>query len=148
MSDRKYRQRGYQDSGAPARERTGDRPGGDRGQAPRGGPRERPEGPRTPNMPGFKNVVRCHRCGAIVTAAILVTTACAKCGSALYSCAQCSSFNPAARFECSQPIKARIAPKDAFNTCELFDARTRVERETGSTRQSTARSAFDDLFKI
>ncbi|MEW5983828.1 MAG: hypothetical protein AB1806_15865 [Acidobacteriota bacterium] len=146
--DRKYRQRGYQDGDARDRDRARGRtvPGG--AQAPRPARRERGDGPRTPNMPGFKTIVRCHRCGVIVTSAILVTTSCAKCGSALHSCAQCSSFNPAARFECSQPIKARIAPKDAFNTCDLFDARTRVERETGSTQQSSARSAFDDLFKI
>jgi hypothetical protein len=47
-----------------------------------------------------------------------------------------------------QQIPARVAPKDAFNTCALFDARSTVERETGSARQSTTRSAFDDLFKI
>jgi hypothetical protein len=47
-----------------------------------------------------------------------------------------------------QSITARISPKDAFNTCGLFEARATVERETGSVRQTTARSAFDDLFKI
>jgi hypothetical protein len=47
-----------------------------------------------------------------------------------------------------QTITARVAPKDAFNLCALFEARTTVERETGSARQTTARSAFDDLFKL
>lgn len=148
MSDRKYRQRGYQDTEPRSRDRSREPAKPDSGQPPRAGRHERPEGPRTPNMPGFKTLVRCHRCGTVITTAILVATSCSKCGSALHSCAQCSSFNPAARFECSQPIKVRIAPKDAFNTCELFDARTRVERETGSTPHTSARSAFDDLFKI
>ena len=143
MSDRKYRQRGYQDDNrdkAPARE-----PGTPPGPKPRG---DRPEGPRTPNMPGFRSVVRCHRCGNLVTTVILVNTACAKCGASLHCCAQCESFDPGARYECMQPITARVTPKDAFTTCQLFEARSTVERETGSVKQTTARSAFDDLFKI
>jgi len=143
MSDRKYRQRGYQDDDRdrqPPRDRQvppGPKPKGDR-----------PEGPRTPNMPGFRSVVRCHRCGNLVNTAVLVNTACAKCGSSLHCCAQCESFDPGARFECMHPITARVTPKDAFTTCRHFEARATVERETGSVKQTTARSAFDDLFKI
>jgi hypothetical protein len=139
MSDRKYRQRGYMDEGrTPAR---------DPNQKP-ATRSERPEGPRTPNMPGFQTVIRCHRCGHLVNAVILAGTSCVKCGAPLHCCAQCESFNPASRYECMQTISARVSPKDAFNTCSLFEARTKVERETGSVRQTTARSAFDDLFKI
>jgi hypothetical protein len=143
VSDRKYKQRGYQDDGPRAR---------DKGQGPQGpkaplGPRERPEGPNSPKMMDFRDVVRCHRCGTIVNTAILANTPCAKCGVALHCCAQCESFDPATRYECVRDVPARIAPKDAFNTCPLFEARTTVERETGSVRQTTARSAFDDLFK-
>jgi hypothetical protein len=142
MSDRKYRQRGYQDEGRdkpPTRE-----PGAPPGPKPRG---DRPEGPRTPNMPGFRSVVRCHRCGNLVTTVILVNTACAKCGASLHCCAQCESFDPGARYECMQPITSRVTPKDAFTTCQHFEARSTVERETGSVKQTTARSAFDDLFR-
>jgi hypothetical protein len=46
-----------------------------------------------------------------------------------------------------QPITARVTPKDAFTPCPLFNARATVERETGSARQTTSRSAFDDLFR-
>jgi hypothetical protein len=141
MSDRKYKQRGYQDDGARDRDRSTQEP-----KAPPG-PRERPEGPRSPKMMGFRDVVRCHRCGTIVTSAILSNTLCARCGVALHCCAQCQSFDPATRYECMQDIPARIAPKDVFNTCDLFEARTTVERQTGSVPQTTARSAFDDLFK-
>ena len=144
MSDRKYRQRGYQDD---ARDRPAPRDR-DGAQAPKPRPAERPEGPRTPNMPGFRSVVRCHRCGNLITTAILVSTACAKCGASLHCCAQCASFDPGARYECMQPITARVTPKDAFTTCQHFEARATVERETGSAKQTTARSAFDDLFKI
>jgi hypothetical protein len=143
MSDRKYRQRGYQDD---ARDRPPARgPEGGAPQKPK--PADRPEGPRTPNMPGFRSVVRCHRCGNLVNTVVLVNTLCTKCGAALHCCAQCDSFDPGARYECTQPITARVTPKDAFTTCALFDARATVERETGSVRQTTARSAFDDLFK-
>ena len=147
MSDRKYRQRGYQDDD---RDRAPRPPAGDREKVP-GPPRsraDRPEGPRTPNMPGFRSVVRCHRCGHLVDTVILVNTACAKCGASLHCCAQCESFDPGARYECMQPITARVTPKDALTTCPRFDARATVERETGSAKQTTARSAFDDLFKL
>ena len=143
MSDRKYKQRGYQDEGRD-RKPPQNREGGEQ-QKPRG---ERPEGPRTPNMPGFRTVVRCHRCGNLLNTAVLLNTACPKCAVALHCCAQCESFLPSARYECMQQIPARVTPKDAFNTCTLFEARSTVERETGSARQSTTRSAFDDLFKL
>ena len=51
-----------------------------------------------------------------------------------------------------RPIKQRVSPKDARNTCTLFAARTTVERQTGSTPAASeggsARQAFDDLFKF
>jgi len=142
MSDRKYRQRGYQDDGSREREARGP-------QTPKPqGPRERPEGPRSPRMMGFHDVVRCHRCGTIVQAAIASASTCAKCGAALHACAQCASFNPGSRFECMQEIPARVSPKDTLNLCALFAPRTTVEKETGSVKQTSARSAFDDLFKI
>jgi hypothetical protein len=44
-------------------------------------------------------------------------------------------------------VPAAVSPKDAANECTLFAAAVRVERQTGSTPTSSARSAFDDLFK-
>ena len=76
---------------------------------------------------------------------------------------QCVNFDPSARFECSEQIPARISPKDAANTCELYTARTSFERETSSTpapaaasstsgsspeSASSAKKAFDDLFNF
>jgi hypothetical protein len=61
---------------------------------------------------------------------------------------QCVSFSPGSRFECMQPIEARVSPKDEANMCALFAPRTTVERQTGSAAQvSSTRKAFDDLFK-
>ena len=134
MSDRKYRQRGYQDE-APR-----ERPSKPAGERP---PREM----RAPNLPGFRQVVRCARCGNSITAEVQADTRCARCGADLHSCAQCAFFDTSARFECTQPIPARVTPKDARNSCTFFEPRTTVERETGSHAPSDARKAFDDLFK-
>ncbi len=133
MSDQKYRQRGYQDDSRPepkqqARERT---------------PREF----RAPNVPGFSDVVRCTQCGHLVGAETQLDSRCEGCGSDLHSCAQCAWFDSSERFECGKPIAARVTPKNVRNQCEQFGARVTVERQTGSTRSPTARSAFDDLFK-
>jgi hypothetical protein len=40
-----------------------------------------------------------------------------------------------------------VSPKDARNSCPLYEPRTTVERETKSTAPTSARKAFDDLFK-
>jgi hypothetical protein len=78
---------------------------------------------------------------------------------------QCTHFDPGARFECAAPVSARVSPKDAPNDCTLFEARTGWERETttgggaaasqspktsgqDSAPASSARKAFDDLFKF
>ena len=49
-----------------------------------------------------------------------------------------------------QPIKERIAKKDARNSCELFEIRVTREKETStpaSLRPNDARAAFENLFK-
>lgn len=147
MSDRKYRQQGYQDSGAPApREK---RPEAKKEYAPRGQP---PLQPKTYQMPGFRDVVKCARCGHQLTVALASSPdgVCPRCGAALHTCAQCAHFDTGALFECQQPVPVRIAPKDARNSCASFEPRTTVERETTSTNSGpqSAKKAFDDLFKI
>ena len=135
--DRKYRQRGYRDDDR-------DRP---KPAAPRP-PREEREGPRTPNLMGNREVFRCGRCARIQAAAFGAEDRCPQCGVDLHSCVQCVSFDTSARFECSQPeLTARISPKDARNECLLFAPRTTVERQTGTPGPTSARQAFDDLFK-
>ena len=141
MSDRKYRQRGYQDEPRD-RERQG--PGGPK---PAQGPREKPEGPKTPNLMASHEVFRCSRCGNRLALPVEPDSRCSRCGVALHSCIQCMSFDTGARFECTQPIPIRIAPKDEKNLCTLFTPRTTVERQTGTAGPTSARQAFDDLFK-
>ena len=158
MSDRKYRQRGYQDS---PRERRPAASGPGAPQAPKPpadrietrldkAERKALEG-RPPAVPGFHEVMRCSRCGNVFTGTIAADSRCKRCGTDLRTCAQCESFDTGKLFECAQTIPARISPKDARNTCALFSARVTVERETHSQPQAqapnSAKKAFDDLFK-
>jgi hypothetical protein len=148
MSDRKYRQRGYRDDDRdrtprPAVARPAPEPG-----APAGARRISQDGPKNINMPGFRHVLRCAQCGHLAPDDIGFNTRCAKCGTELHSCAQCVSFDPSSRFECTQPVPERVSPKSARNGCTFFSPRTTVERETTTPRNNDARKAFDDLFKF
>ncbi len=141
LSDPKYRQRGYKDSG--------DRPkrDGDRLAAPK---KENTFGPRPLNMPGTRTVSRCAECGALLQNLTEAVGECPKCGFALHACKQCEHFDPSCRYECNQLVPARISPKDRKNECPLFSIRVMVEKETssrGNQRPNDARAAFDNLFK-
>jgi hypothetical protein len=144
MSDRKYRQRGYRDE--PRAPRLEHKPAEKKDYAPRGQP---PMAPKTFNMPGFREVVRCRGCGDELTVAAAWTAdgRCTRCGADLHACAQCLLFDTGAAFECQQPVPARVSPKDVRNTCTFFEPRTTVERGTKSAPPASARKAFDDLFK-
>lgn len=135
MSDRKYRQRGYMDEGRPA----------SKPAAPRVPPAER-VGPKPLSMPGYREIIRCARCGNPLTGEVSSDARCKRCGADLHACVQCTHFDTGSRFECRQPVSVRIAAKDAQNECASFEPQRRVERETGSAAPSDARKAFDDLF--
>ena len=141
MSDRKYRHRGYMDSGdEPQRRRGG------------GGPPRTDLGPRGRGIDLDKAVVfACKACGEKRRdpEEVRTDTVCAKCGADLHSCVQCVSFDTSARFECVRPIPARIADKKKRNACTFF-APAKSFDLTGSRASATpddARAAFDRLFK-
>jgi hypothetical protein len=152
MSDRKYRQRGYQDEPRQPREKPKSKPAEPR--AP-GRPLQDAAGPRTPNLMASHEVCRCARCGNLLSLPIGAESRCPRCGVDLHACVQCVSFDTSARWECTEHARLaeRVAPKDARNACPLFTPRTTVERQTGSPSapsspgQPSARQAFDDLFK-
>ncbi len=141
MSDRKYRQPGYQDS--------------DRDRSSPGAGKPKPKssdmtfGPRAIQMAPTRTVSRCAQCGVVLSAFVDAGGQCPKCGAALHACKQCTHFDPGSRFECRQPITERVAKKDAANSCTFFTLSTRVERETSASaaRVDDARKAFDNLFK-
>ena len=148
MSDRKYRQRGYHDDDRdrqpkPEAPRPAREPG-----APAGARRISQDGPKNINMPGYREVLRCSQCGAVISEEVGLQSRCPRCGTYLHACAQCTSFDSGSRFECMEAVTARITPKTTRNTCALYTPRTTVERETTAPRTDDARKAFDDLFKI
>ena len=132
----KYRQRGYMDSDRD-RERPEKKPMHKREQI----------GPKTPNMPGKREVSRCASCALVLPVGIDLEGRCPKCGFELHSCKQCAFFDTAARFECTQPITTRIPRKDIRNHCNFFSLRTTVERETSTSKPMDARQAFENLFR-
>ena len=141
MSDRKYRQPGYQDRGEKAQKR-------DAPIAPR--PKyDISMGPRPVNMPGKRQVSRCAQCGVVLATIPEPVGQCPKCGFELHSCKQCTYFDPASRFECRQLVPERVPRKDARNTCAVYSIRVSVERETSTaaSRVDDARKAFENLFK-
>ena len=145
--DRKYRQRGYQDSDR--------RPDGSRSErGPRPGPKVPIDitGPKLPRLVETVVASRCFNCTATLPRDIDFRGTCPKCGAALHCCKQCV-----------KPIPARIPMKDQANTCELFQPRVTVARDASPSgaipkpgenglipaprNPTDARAAFDNLFK-
>jgi hypothetical protein len=155
--DRKYRHKGYRDAESP--EKKPDR----KPDSPRP-PKQEQFGPRTPRMVGTVTRGRCANCGAVLQAGFDASGQCPRCQFELHSCKQCRFFDSGAQFECTQPIKERVSPKDAKNNCTFYDFRMTVEKDTAPTsyaqtsqapppappappRHHDARRAFEDLFK-
>jgi hypothetical protein len=139
VSDRKYRQHGYDDSGGERQKPSPDKP-----------VRKDTFGPRPVQMPGTHAVSRCAQCGTLLTQGPEPSSRCPKCGFELHSCKQCTYFDPSSRFECTQPVPERIAKKDARNECRFYSISVRVEKQTSTgvtTGPDAARKAFDSLFK-
>jgi len=142
MSDRKYRHRGYMDSG------------GRRDDAPRersGPPRPRGEGPRGRSVGTEANAVfKCNACGEKVRSLdeVDAESVCARCGQELHTCSHCSHYDPQARFQCTEEIPERIAKKLKKNECEFFAPKVVLDLTGDKPKDADdARSAFDKLFK-
>jgi hypothetical protein len=149
MSDRKYRQSGYQDSDRGRDERP------QRDERPRpSGPVDRTERPRGRGLGApTAEVFRCARCGesAPVAAAMAAAAVCGKCGADLRTCTHCVSFDTASPFECRQRIPTRVSPKDRNNRCELFAPRLSAEfarEQAPAADAKDPRAAFNALFKF
>lgn len=151
MSERKYRQRGYQDEGPRERGRGGAPPGERKPPEQRAPGRQfqSASGPKTPNLMASHEVFKCARCGNKLGLPVAQGDRCARCGVGVHSCINCVSFDTSARWECGHAaLPARVSPKDESNGCAFFEARTTVERQTSTqVAPNNARQAFDDLFK-
>ena len=140
VSDRKYRQRGYQDTREEPQKKSG-------GEQP---VRKDTFGPRPLQMAATRSVSRCSQCGTVLQPTSDPAARCPKCGFELHSCKQCTYFDPSSRFECMQPIPERIPRKDQRNECSFYSMRVMVEKETSTPsagRGDDARKAFENLFK-
>src|SRR5688572_9027663 len=113
MSERKYRQRGYQDEPRTRQPRGPQAPKPER--AP-GRPLQDAAGPRTPNLMAAHEVFKCARCGNRLGVPVDRESRCTRCGVDVHSCIQCAFFDTSARWECTQQaLTARVAPKDERN---------------------------------
>jgi hypothetical protein len=156
--DRKYSQRGYQDS-----DRNGSKPfrNGDDRPKPNGPkPHIDITGPRLPRLVQAITASRCYACSTTIAAGTDLNAVCPRCGVKLHCCKQCAHFEPSTRFQCVKPIPARIPLKDQANECPLFSPRVTVSRDgvapiarvpdpatVNPRTPSDARDAFDRLFK-
>jgi len=163
--ERKYKQRGYQDSDREYHGHEGGRPGeGPRPQGPR--PPIDVTGPRLPRLVQAVTASRCYNCSTALAPDVDFRGNCPKCGAALHCCKQCTYFEPSTRFQCLKPVPVRIAQKDQANECALFKSRVTVARDAAGAPPpwlgapssgtpssvpvrdaSDARAAFDSLFK-
>jgi predicted RNA-binding Zn-ribbon protein involved in translation (DUF1610 family) len=147
MSDRKYKQRGYQNE----ERREEQRPSEER-------PRERPEGPRGRGLGApTATVFRCRMCGTRQQLAgpLAFDAICSSCGNDLHTCSNCVHFDTSKPNECRKPVLQRITNKTRRNACELFTPNTVQEfasdrpatNTANGTVVSSPRAAFDALFK-
>ena len=165
-NDRKYGQRGYQDSGPGNHERREDRP---KFNGPK--PSIDITGPRLPRLVESVTASRCWNCSTTILNALVFAAKCPKCSSALHCCKQCTYFDSSTRFQCLKPIPERINKKDLANECTMFKTQVTVARDTPTQRPAggfagphngtpptleqlsspkssqEARVAFDSLFK-
>ena len=137
--ERKYKQRGYNESNRDFGADGGGHNGPERPRPPR--PPLDVTGPRLPRLVQAVAASRCYNCATTLPADIDFRGACPKCSAALHCCKQCAYFEPSTRFQCLKPVPVRIAGKDQANECALFKARVTVARDAarlGSYRAATA----------
>ena len=127
--DRKYKSRGYQDSGSS-------QSNGQASQKPRPPQGPRPPidvtGPRLPRLVQAVTASRCYNCATTLPMGTDMKAHCPKCNAALHCCKQCAQFESSTRFQCLKPVPVRIAIKDQANECELFSQRVTVARDAKS----------------
>jgi hypothetical protein len=145
MDERKYRHRGYQDSGQrEERPRSAPFPSGPRPERLEGQPRGRGLGAPT------DTVFRCRVCGdkQQVAGAVKLDETCFRCKADLHTCSNCVHFDTARPNECRKPVLVRIQSKTKRNTCELYAPNTIQEfGQDRAAASSDPRAAFNALFK-
>jgi hypothetical protein len=151
--DRKYKHRGYQDSGGYGSNSGGQsqRPQGPRPDPPR---QRMEDAPRGRTAGGFgPDAFKCNKCGTIrhSLSELLTDDACNSCGADLHTCGNCRFFDTTTLWECRENIPVRVVGKHAKNTCALFQPKIVKDLSADKGKQpqtpDDARKAFDALFK-
>jgi len=147
--DRKYKHRGYQDSGYGSQKPSSSQP-----QTPREPQRQRLEGaPRGRTAGGFGPAAfKCNQCSQLRHSVgdLTFEDNCAKCGADLHTCGNCRFFDTTTMWECRENIPARIAGKHAKNECTFFSPK--IVKDLAADKggrlisPDDARKAFDALF--
>jgi hypothetical protein len=147
VSDRKYKHKGYQDSGYSSSKSSGPRPP----QTPRP---ERMEGaPRGRTAGGFgPEAFKCNSCGQLRHSLGELTheETCGKCNADLHTCGNCRFFDTTTLWECRENIPARVSGKHTRNECTFFSPKIVRDLAADKGKQQTpddARKAWDALFK-
>ena len=156
--DRKYRQRGYQESDRRA-ESEPERP--PRPELTEEEKIQRRSMRKATNREA-NEVVRCHACGRNVAdiGTIVTDTACPHCAAALHCCRTCKSFDSSARWQCRAEIVEAVGDKAKANACAHFSPRLVLDftgrrnqgnpgGQGGGTRGNSndPRSQFENLFR-
>jgi len=153
VSDRKYKHRGYQDSGGGFGSHTGN----SQRQQPRvyEPQKERLEdAPRGRTAGGFgPDAFKCNKCSHIRHSLGEFTSAdtCAQCGADLHTCGNCRFFDTTTLWECRENIPVRVVGKQVKNECTFFQPKIvkdlAADKGTKPMSENDARKAFDALFK-
>ena len=142
VSDRKYRQRGYQDDGGVESTRPGSST-----SRPRRDPRLKPSG-RGLGKP-TATTFRCKVCGTENTPeSVVASSRCSKCDADLHTCTHCTFFDTSAPNQCRQSDAERIGSKAKANECVYFEPRLTHEFKQESESPRDAKAAFDSLFNF
>ena len=145
---RKYRQRGYQESGREEKER----PASQQGKELSFEERIQRRSMRKATDREAREVVRCHACGKNIEdfGAIGSATSCPHCNAPLHCCRLCKHFDSSARWQCRAEITAAVSDKNKANHCGQYAPRLVLDftgRRSSKHRPNNPKSAFDDLFK-
>ena len=151
MSDRKYKHRGYQDSGFGSGSGSSQRPQGPRPEFPK---QRLEDAPRGRTAGGFgPDAFKCNKCSQIRhnLGELTHDDVCNGCGADLHTCGNCRFFDTTTLWECRENIPARVVGKQTKNSCAFFQPKIvkdlAADKGTKLQTPDDARKAFDALFK-
>lgn len=91
----------------------------------------------------------CHHCGDALEfdEKVFRNDVCARCGSDVYCCLNCSEYDESYADHCKEPQADREAVKDRRNFCDFFSLRQGKGASDGAARAAKSRAKLEALFK-